>query len=829
MQFLQPELLVLAVAALLPWVGPLRTRDRTHGVLRSLALLLVVGALARPVSRAEDATAHRVLLVDRSPSVTLAADDAARALAAAAVEAVGEGEVLSIVEIGGDGRAPLGPFPGVKASRVAGSEDSPLGRGLEAALRRVPAAAASGAITVITDGLATDDGAGVHWARAVADAAERGVTVDLRLVDPPADDLRPVSLEPVGGVPRVGEEAELRLTLVGGGQVVRCALVGPNGELDAVEPVAVDGRAEVRFTFEPEAPGFLDLAAEVTVVDGVDPRGGDLRLARTLCVQDPTRLLYLGDRVRGGAGALAELLGPAFSVEEGDAAPTDEALDRADVVVLDDRPASAVPEALQEELVRRVGEGRVGLLAAGGDAAFGPGGYHQQPLEQVLPVEFVQKEEKRDPSTTLVVIIDTSGSMGGNRVQLAKEVARLSIRRLLPHDKVGLVEFYGAKRWAVPIQPASNSIEIERALNRLDAGGGTVILPAIEEAYYGLKNVRTRFKHVLILTDGGVETGAFEPLLRRMAQEGMNISTVLIGSDAHSEFLVSLANWGQGRFYSVPNRFNLPEILLKQPASAKLPAYRPGVVNVRARGGAAWWGDVDPAGTPPLAGYVETRARPGAERVLETEEEGHPVLASWRYGLGRVSALTTEPTGPGTEPWREWDGYGELMARALSRTAADTAAPFAFELVRAPEGALLVAERRSASADQRPAALRVPAAGGPGEALDLRRVAPGRYEAPVRLARSEGLRLVAGTTDSPPRLRLALDPLAGGARELQVDPARAERLAAALSPLAVAGDAGAGPVSWRELSPWFAALALLLYLLDIAHRRWPREAAPSSR
>jgi len=45
---------------------------------------------------------------------------------------------------------------------------------------------------------------------------------------------------------------------------------------------------------------------------------------------------------------------------------------------------------------------------------------------------------------------------------------------------------------------------------------------------------------------------------------------VLIGPDAHSEFIVNLANWGKGRFYSVPNRFNLPEILLKQPTSAKL-------------------------------------------------------------------------------------------------------------------------------------------------------------------------------------------------------------------------------------------------------------------
>ena len=122
-------------------------------------------------------------------------------------------------------------------------------------------------------------------------------------------------------------------------------------------------------------------------------------------------------------------------------------------------------------------------------SAFGTGGYFETPIASVLPVEMIQKEEKRDPSTTLVVIVDTSGSMSGERVQLAKECARLAIRRLLPHDKVGIVEFYGTKQWAAPIQSAANAIDIQRALNRLDAGGGTVILPAIEEAFYALQNV----------------------------------------------------------------------------------------------------------------------------------------------------------------------------------------------------------------------------------------------------------------------------------------------------------------------------------------------------
>ena len=119
----------------------------------------------------------------------------------------------------------------------------------------------------------------------------------------------------------------------------------------------------------------------------------------------------------------------------------------------------------------------------------------------------------------------------------------------------------------------------------MDAGGGTVILPALEEAFYGLQNVDTRYKHVLVLTDGGVESGDFESLMRRMSNEGINVSTVLAGGGYHSEFLVNIANWGKGRFYNVPNRFNLPEILLKQPSTTKLPSYRPGQHVVQARGG----------------------------------------------------------------------------------------------------------------------------------------------------------------------------------------------------------------------------------------------------
>ncbi|QDU66132.1 VWA domain-containing protein [Engelhardtia mirabilis] len=831
-QWLQPGFGLVALLALVPWIGPLRTRDRLHAGVRSVLIVLLAVALARPVQVVASGASHRVIVWDRSASVTPDADQTARRWLVSAL-AVADGERVTLIELPGSGREALELPEGVRHLLLATSESSPLGEAIAIGARAVPIGAA-GRLTVLSDGLATD----ADGARAAEELRQRGLPLDWVRLEGASGDLRPVGLA-LDGEARVGSTARVLARLVGGGQVVDCRLSDGAGELARSGPTVVDGAIEVAFEFEPRAAGFVELVLEVEVLEGVDPRGGDERLATTVAVQDPLRVLYLGERVRGGAGELARLVGPGFDVRDGGDDLGPDAFGETDLVLLDDRPAARLSEELQRSLSEGVVNRGLGLLAAGGEAAFGPGGYHEQPLEALLPVEFVQKEEKRDPSTTLVVILDTSGSMGGERVQLAKEVARLAIRRLLPHDKVGIVEFYGAKRWAAPIQPASNSIELERALNRLNAGGGTVILPAIEEAYYGLKNVRTRYKHVLILTDGGVESGAFEPLLRRMADDGMNVSTVLIGPDAHSEFLVNIANWGKGRFYSVPNRFNLPEILLKQPASAKLPAYRPGIVSVTGRGGRGWWGDVDPAGLPPLAGYVETRARPGAERVIETTDEAHPLLASWRYGLGRVSALTTEPTGPGTEPWRDWDGYGPLLARTLARTASDTAAPFVFELMADADELVLVAERRGA-AELLPEAefSGAPLPGAQPRALAFARVAPDRFEARWLPAAREPTQVVAGAAGGVgPRTRLAHAPLADPSFERLVDPRVDSRLvelvertggrlrdASAVGSTSPLGG-GERPLGLRRL--WLAAAlaALFVYLADVLVRRRPRLTA----
>jgi Ca-activated chloride channel family protein len=835
MTLLYPGFLWLLVVLPLVWIFPRGRRDVVHVALRTLVLALVVLALARPVKVGVDESEHQVFVVDLSASVSGTATQERLASVAAISRALPGSSTSTLVTFGAE-PATLAPeiasaFDGTHTI-VGGANSSPIAGALAAAATHIPTGS-RGAITLISDGRATAR----RWDRVALELEERGVPVHVLALPVTTGDVYPVRITPLQPL-RVGHGARLGVLINGEGATCDLHLTGPAGELASLEGLELTGSTSCVLEFEPREAGFLSLELVVAVTGGSNVRTDNDRLATTVAVDEPLKALYLGQRMVGGRERLAELVGAGFQIDPWNGeALTRESLAAHDLCVLDDLPREELGAGSLRALADAVESDGLGLFASGGKAAFGPGGFHDTPLAEVLPVEFVQKEEKRDPSTTLVVIIDTSGSMGGNRVQLAKEVARLAIRRLLPHDKVGMVEFYGAKRWAAPIQPASNSIEIERALNRLDAGGGTVILPAIEEAFYGLKNVQTRYKHVLILTDGGVETGAFEPLLRRMAGDGINTSTVLIGPEAHSEFLVTLANWGKGRFYSVPNRFNLPEILLKQPASSKLPAYRPGVHVLEARGGSSWWGDVDLAPVPELAGYVETRERPGAQILLETAEGSHPVLGSWRYGLGRVTAFTSEPTGPGTEPWNDWPGFGTWLARVLERTASDLRRPYRYELVRRGRELVLSAERRSPTADA-PRARRVD--GGAEQTLEFRRRAADRFEARLFAAPEVEVRIIAeasaagATALGGVRTNLVSPALQDVAGEHNIAPADALDLFALSSatgghyaPLTEASGflpsaaGGVRPLSLRLFWPWFALGAILAYLAELYYRRRP--------
>jgi hypothetical protein len=82
--------------------------------------------------------------------------------------------------------------------------------------------------------------------------------------------------------------------------------------------------------------------------------------------------------------------------------------------------------------------------------------------------------------------------------------------------------------------------------------------------------------------------------------------------------------------------------------------------------------DVDFTAAPYLLGHVLTKVKPTAELWL-VSEQGNPILATWRYGLGQAAAFTSDAKNHWAVEWLKWEGFGKFwvqLTRKLSRSVA---------------------------------------------------------------------------------------------------------------------------------------------------------------
>jgi len=157
--------------------------------------------------------------------------------------------------------------------------------------------------------------------------------------------------------------------------------------------------------------------------------------------------------------------------------------------------------------------------------------------------------------------------------------------------------------------------------------------------------------------------GDFQGLLRRMSKDKITVSTVAIGSDADVQLMVDIAKWGRGRFYYTEDSQTIPRIftletqlaskasLVEQPFKPQLTAQNHEAVQ-----------EIDWKQVPPLGGYVATTVKANAELVLMSHQED-PVLATWRYGLGRAVAFTSDAKAKWAQDWLGWPKYRQFWSQ----------------------------------------------------------------------------------------------------------------------------------------------------------------------
>ncbi|MDJ0276422.1 VWA domain-containing protein [Sphingomonas sp. 2R-10] len=809
--FLQPLAAWLFVLLPLVWWMARPVRRRWIVALRTAVFAVLVVALMQPGLVYRSGQQRIVVVLDQRPAMGAAAAAEARRELARLLATRAPATQVTLVQVGGRPVAAEGI-----AKRLA--VQPTLSAGLDRAVDALPAGTA-GRVRLLSDGMSADRG----WQHAAAALAERGIPVDTTpLTAPPG---RPAITDVRVAPARIGEQVRVRVAVQGDGRRRVVTLDGDGRRLATSAPFDAAGDAQVELEFPAARAGFVPLRVALGA-----PGGAPVAQATAVAaVQDPLRLLYAGSRQAGAAASLRRLLGPGVAVDA--AGPSALGADPADypLVMLDDVPAAQVPAGAQRRLMTAVRDRGTGLLVSGGRAAFGAGGYVRGvPLAQALPVEARQEEKVEQPTIAVAFIIDTSGSMGGTPIELAKQVARQTVRKLTPRDRVGVVEFYGAQQWAVPMQPATDRDEVERAIGRMSADGASVLFPALQEAYFALKEADTRFRHMVVLTDGGVGSDRYQQLLEQAARDRITVSVVGIGKP--DDTMAQWARWGGGRYYAVPDEHSLVALDFRQPGTMPQAGYREGAFPLRTTGAANWW----PAGTtaatpPPLDGYARVRTRPQVADTLVATATGDPVLATWFYGAGRVTALMTEPLGAGTARWRGWPGYGAWLARVVAMTARQRPV-MDLTVTRNGDTIAIVAQRTDTA---RPGVPDLRLIGADGAVRPVRAVeqrAPGLFEARLRWPADRAAMVEA--VDGTAVTRAAAAPYSDATQPSSGSRGRPIPLAALSAATGGVGDGAdappaidAGIPAAADLWPWFALGAMLLYILELGCRRWPSRRA----
>ena len=412
-----------------------------------------------------------------------------------------------------------------------------------------------------------------------------------------------------------------------------------------------------------------DTLAENNLLQGVVEVKGPPRVLLLSSQPDSQRFLARVLRVQG------------FTVTE--SAPEASALALSDLssydlVILDNVPAFHLSHAKMENIETYVRDLGGGLLVVGGSQSYGAGGYFRTPLERILPVEMRPPARLDLPHVALLFVLDKSGSMGagpegGTKLDLAKAAAIAAADIMNPTDQIGILAFDAAWDWTLPFRPVGKGEWINDKLAALQSDGGTDMYKAMVEARRAIIGKEAAIKHVIVLSDGLTDKADFQSLVQELARAGVTLSTVSVGNDADVKLMAEIAREGKGRGYVALDPQTIPQIFTTETLLISRDLLIEKTFAPRVAAPAGPLRGIAQGSLPRLRGYVLTYPKQRSELLMKAGED--PLLVSWRHGLGRVMAFTSDLSGRWGKEWVAWQGlpqWAGQLARDTMRKIVET-------------------------------------------------------------------------------------------------------------------------------------------------------------
>ena len=251
---------------------------------------------------------------------------------------------------------------------------------------------------------------------------------------------------------------------------------------------------------------------------------------------------------------------------------------------------------------------------------------------------------KRMRPLNIVLVVDESGSMSGEKIENLKAALNSFVERFRKTDKLTIVGFEQEARIILEPTEKTKFKNIDKAIKDIHASGSTNLHAGLMRGYkMAMKNFdKESINRVIFLTDGNANVGVTESEQiakesKRCIKKGISLVTIGLGVDFNNGLLREIADSGRGVMHYVGDARDIKKVFVDEIDGVLAPAARKVKLTL----------DIDEeSATPKIYGYQEQKESKddGQRYVFKLDDLNHGATQVVMVKSGADSGLSGTAT-----------------------------------------------------------------------------------------------------------------------------------------------------------------------------------------